>query len=238
MDGGARFAWRLAAGVIAVAPSLAACTFDWSRESPSVTPPPMDDAGDTDVQPSSDSGNGGDDGSSGRPNDAGSSDGPGTRPIVPAVTAWVTPGTSVNGQTFTATSEVPIGTGEPAAIETNVFGAPTVITIDTPDGAYDETACLRLIFPQPVSSVNASARRLDDSGMSACPTMTACHEVDVFAFTEGQPSANGGYQHLSRDDLWFHGSTYLSSALPDGTSMVLMCPWRPTQLASFQGVAR
>jgi hypothetical protein len=237
MDGGARFAWRLAVTVVAVAPSLAACTFDWSREPAPPAQISPDQPGDAGTEPATDSGTGGDDGSPGKPDDAGSSDA-GPRPIVPTVTAWVAPGTAVNGQMFTAITEVPIGSGEPVALETNLFGASTVLSIMTPDGTYDETACLRLIFPKPVTSVDAAARRLDDSGMNPCPTMTACHEVDVFAFIEGEPSSTGGYQHLSRDDLWFHGSTNISSALPDGTTMVLMCPWRPTQLASFQGVAR
>jgi hypothetical protein len=135
-------------------------------------------------------------------------------------------------------AHVALGSGEPVMLVTNVFDAPALLAIDTQEGTYQESACVVLGFDAPVRSSSATARRIDDSGMAACPTMTTCHEVDVFAFTTGQPSSNSGYQHLSRDDLWQQGATSLSSSLPDGTTMVLLCPWRPTDLGAFAGIPR
>ena len=236
MNGGGSIPWRSMAATVAAASLLAACTFDWTRQpAPTVEPQPdpNEDAG---PAPAPDAGANGDDAGTGHP-EAGPHDA-GIRALVPTVTAWVTAGTAVNGEMMNTEVHVSLGSGEPVRLVTDVFDSPAFLAIETQDGTYQETACVELGFDSPVRSASATARRLDDSGMAACPTMTTCYEVDVFAFTPGQPSSNSGYQHLSRDDLWQQGPTSLSSSLPDGTTMVLLCPWRPTELAAFAGVPR
>ncbi len=236
MNGGGRIPWRSTAATVAAAWLLAACTFDWTRQpAPGVdpTPDPNEDAG---PPPAPDAGPGG--GDSGANHADASGRDADIRSLVPSVTAWVTAGTVVDGQPIDTEAHVALGSGEPVMLSTNLFAAPSFLSIDTQDGTYQETACVELGFGAPVRSMSATARRIDDSGMAPCPMSTTCHEVDVFAFIPGQPSSNSGYQHLSRDDLWQQGATSLSSPLPDGTTMVLLCPWRPTELGAFSGVPR